>query len=97
MTKIASVEQQENESQKEYMSRIRDLLIEERSFPKSSDPFGPIDYIASIILAHQAIEEGHSVQKWGHVSDPVKDKFRSLATQTVASWAVDQIMAARTR
>ncbi len=94
---ITSVEQQDGESQKEYTQRLRDLLIEERAFPKSSDPFGPIDYVGSILSDFAAHRAGVPALPWGSLPEDQKKQFREMAVQTVSSWAVEQIMVAKSR
>lgn len=87
-----SVEQLDNESQKEYVKRLHDLLVTERLSPKSDDPFGPIDYLGSILYMHDAMNRGASLLRWGLLDSDVKDKFRERARETVASWAVEELM-----
>ncbi len=95
MTISTSLDLQSGETSAGYIERLRSLLVEERGFPKSSDPFGPIDYIAHIIYAYEAAAEGHSVIRWGAMREIIRDKYREKATQTIASWSIEQIMIAK--
>ncbi len=94
-----SIEPIENESAKEYTTRLKSLLIQERGFPRSDDPFGPIDYVASILYVYEASATTHQRKpvRWGLVEDKIRDEFREKAKQTVASWAMEEIMASKVR
>ncbi len=87
-----SLDQLDNESQKEYVRRLHDLLAAERLSPKSDDPFGPIDYLGSILYMHDAMNRGAASIRWGLLTNEVRDKFRERARETVASWAVEELM-----
>lgn len=87
-----------NESQKEYVDRLVTLLTAERLKPRSDDPFGPVDYFASILYAHHKIQEGvkpHDIGPWWKLSEVTKSEWREKSKATIASWAMDQLMAAK--
>lgn len=83
-----------NESQKEYVARLEAELAAEKLKPRSDDPFGPVDYLASILHAHHSMSSGATMTPWWKVTDEQKEAFRQKAKETVASWSLEQIQAA---
>ena len=87
---VKSTDQLDNESQKEYITRLVAMVAEERLHPKSDDPFGPIDYFASLIYAHE--HPGQITVQWWALREEMKEEYRAKSKQMIASWALDQIM-----
>lgn len=82
-----------NESQKEYVHRLVKMLLEERARPRSDDLYGPVDYFASILYQHDALSHDAPVLRWYALREPLRDHWREKATQTIASWAMDEAIA----
>ncbi len=85
------IERQDEETQGEYVRRLRDLLIEERKHPRDADRLGPLDYFALMIYKH---ERGLDA-RWLPLHEDVKSEYRDKAKMSVASWAMDELMEAR--
>lgn len=92
-----SIDPRPGETSDLYAERLRALLIEERGFPKSTDPFGPIDYVASILYEYACKKKNQITLRWGKLSDEVAAEFRQMATRTVATWALEEMMATKAK
>jgi hypothetical protein len=90
-----SSEQGHDEGRSEYIARLRSMLIAEREKPKSDDPFGPIDYMASILHTYDHSKSPVGPLRWGMMTEDKRDEYREKAKQTIATWAMEEIMASK--
>ena len=61
--------------------------------PKNSDPFGPLDFVASILYASD--NPGIIRSRWWCLAEGIKETYRDKAIQTVSSWAQDELVQKR--
>lgn len=59
--------------------------------PRDSDPYGPLDFVAKILYAHDCATSGKEPIRWALLQVDLKEKFRGQAVQTVASWANEEL------
>lgn len=59
--------------------------------PRESDPYGPLDFVAKILYAHDCEQNKMEPVRWWALRDELKERFRQQAVNTVASWATEEL------
>jgi hypothetical protein len=59
--------------------------------PRDSDPYGPLDFVAKILYAHDCASSGKEPIKWAFLQVDLKERFREQAIHTVGSWANEEL------